>query len=78
MKINKKRRLVEYCGGASASAKIISDALGEKRYRQQVSLWCTTKKPMPIKCMKILLEHLREDNIERRSFYKNAKNKDFL
>ena len=78
MKTNKKRILVEYCGGASASAKIISDALGENRHRQQVSLWCTSNKPMPIKYMEVLLEYLRKDNIERRSFYKNAKERDFL
>lgn len=75
---NKKRKLIEYCGGASASARIISDALGEKRYRQQVSLWCTSKKPIPTKCIDILLEHLREDNMKRRDFLKNAKQRYFI
>ena len=75
---NKKRKLIEYCGGASASARIISEALGENRHRQQVSLWCTSKKPIPTKCIDILLEYLRKDNIERRDFYRNAKARDFI
>jgi hypothetical protein len=57
----------------SASARIISEALGENRHRQQVSLWCTSKKPIPTKCIDILLEYLRKDNMKRRDFFKNAK-----